>query len=104
VSATTKNIPSAPSFVKTLQHGRHGEAANLYLFKHPILSHFGVNDELIPNPMLDLRFVPLFMVERIVIAFNPNDPKRNTPKEVLNFNLFAVILGNLFPKQYLFPN
>ena len=99
----TKNIPSAPGFVKTLEHGYRREAANLNLLNDPIPRLFGVNDELIPIPMLDLRLVPLFMIEHFVIMLNPNGPKRNAPKEVPSFNLFAVFFGNPFPNQCLLP-
>lgn len=97
----TKNIPSTPSFVQTLEHGRCIEATNLNLFNYPIPGRLGVNDEFISDPMLDLRLVPLFMVEHFVITFDPNGPKRNAPKEVPNFNHFAVFLMDPFPKQRL---
>jgi hypothetical protein len=35
----------------------------------------------------------------VVIAFDPDGPKRNTPKEVPNFHLFAIFWGNLFPSS-----
>jgi hypothetical protein len=98
-----ENIPSAPSFVKTLEHGCRQEAANLNLFNHSIPCGFGVNDESIPNPVLDLRLVPLFMIEHFVVAFNPNGPKCNTPKEVPYLKKKCRIFGNPFSKQCLFP-
>jgi hypothetical protein len=94
----TKNIPSAPSFVKALEHGHRGETANLDLFNHPVPSCIGVHDEFIPNPMLDFRLVPFFMIEHFVIVFDPNGPKRNTPKEVPNRNLFAIFFWESFPQ------
>ena len=42
------------------------------------------------------------MIEHFVVAFNLNDPKCNTPKEVPNCNIFAIIFGIPFPKQCLF--
>ena len=99
----TKNIPSAPSFVKTLEHGRRIKVVYLNLFNHPIPSCFGVNDEYIPNPMLDLRLIPLFMFERFVIAFDPNGSKCNTPKEVPNFILFCIFWES-FPQTMFGSN
>lgn len=72
------------------------------LFNYPILCRFGINDEFIPNPMLNLGFMPLFVVEHFVIPFDPNGPKRNALKEVsIFFDYFAVFLRNNFPKQCL---
>ena len=87
-----------------MEHGRRIEAANLNLFNNPIPSHLGVNDEFIPNPLLDLRLVPLFMVEHFVITFDPNSSKRNAPKEVPNFNHRASFFEDPFPKQRLASN
>jgi hypothetical protein len=97
----TKNIHSAPGFVKTLEHGCCRGAANLNLLNHPIPRLFGVDDELIPNTILDVRLVPLFMIEHFVIMLDPDGPKRNAPKEVPSFNLFAVFIGNPFSNQCL---
>ena len=60
------------------------------------------NDKLIPNLLLDLRLMPLFMVEHFVIAFNPNDPKRNAFKEVPNFDHLPYFLGILSPNNTCF--
>ena len=71
----TKNIPSIQYIVKNLEHGRCGEATNLDLFDHSFPRNLGVDNEFIPNAMFDPRFMPLFMVEDLVIAFNPNGPQ-----------------------------
>jgi hypothetical protein len=54
------------------------------LFDHPLPRHLGVNDEPIPIPVLDIGFVPLFMVEHFIIAFNPYGPKCNSSKKMPN--------------------
>ena len=89
--------------VKALEHGHYEETATLDLFNHLIPSRHGVNVECVPNPIFDLRLVPLFMIERFVITFDPNGPKHNAPKEVPNFNHFAIFVGNPFPKQCFLP-
>ena len=71
----TQYVPSLPRFVKTLEHGNRGEAANLDLFNHPISCRFSIHNELILNPMLNLRKVSRGLVEYIVISFNPNGLK-----------------------------
>ena len=83
-----KDNPGAPSFVKPLEHGRRGETTNLNLLDHPIPCHFGINDELLPNPVLDLSLMSLYAVEHFVITFNSNGPKRDAPREVPNFDFF----------------
>jgi hypothetical protein len=100
----TKNIPSTPSIVKTPEHCRCGEAANLDLFDHLFPRNLGVDNEFIPNAMFDPRFMPLFMVEDFVIAFNPIGPKSNAPKEVPNFNILPYFLGILSSKMTCFQS
>ena len=100
----TEDIPSAPSFVKTLEHGRRRETANLNLLNHSIPCGFGINNEIIPNPVLDLRLVPLFMIKHFVVAFNPNGPKCNTPKEVPNLIFFAVFFLESFLQTMFVSN
>ena len=58
-------------FVKAMEHG-HGNFffANLNMLDHPFPCRFGVDDKFIPNVVLDLRLVPLFMVEYSVIVHN----------------------------------
>ena len=76
-----ENIPSTPHLVKTLEDGHNIEVVDLDLFDHPFLCRLGKDNESFPNMMLDLRHVPLFMVEHFVIALNPNGPKRNPPPQ-----------------------
>ena len=66
-------------------------------------SHSGANDEFIPNSLLDLGLVSLFMLEHFIVTFNPNGLKHNAPKEVPNFDHFTKLLGGFFPKHHLFP-
>ena len=39
-------------------------------------------DQFIPKLMFDLGLVPLFMVEHLVVAINPNNLERNVMQEV----------------------
>lgn len=64
---------------------------------------FGVNHKLVPNHLLDLRLMSLFMFKHFVITFYPNGPKRNASKEVPIFDHFAILFGIFFPKQCLLP-
>ena len=41
------------------------------------------------------------MIEHFVIAFNPNGPKCSAPKEVPDFDIFTVFLGDPFPEHSL---
>ena len=102
IVSLTKDISSTPSFVKTLEHGRCREAANFDLFHQTVPHSFGVNDEFVPNSMLDLEHMPLFLVKHFVVTFDPNCLECNAPKEVPNFNFFAVFLGILFPNNVHF--
>ena len=61
--------------VKTLEHGYNGEATDLNMFDDLFPHRLGVNDEFISNTVLDLRLMPVFMVEHFVVALNPNGPK-----------------------------
>ena len=87
--------------VKTFKHGHSGEGTNLTLVDHPFPRRLGVDDEFIPNLMFDLGLVPLFMVENMSIAFDPNGPKHDATKEMPNFDLLAKFLRNPLPKQGL---
>ena len=98
-----KDIPSAPSFVKPLEHGHSGEAANLKFFDHPFPYCLAVNDELIPNPVLTLILMPLFVVGHFDIAFNPNVPKHDVPLRRCQLLIFLpYFLGILSPKMACF--
>jgi hypothetical protein len=54
------------------------EVVDLNLLEQLFPCRLGVNDECILDTMFALRFMPLFMVEHFVVAFNPNGPKHNT--------------------------
>ena len=103
IVSSTKNAPRSPGFVEALKHSHGRKTVDLNLFKHPLPSHSGVNDEFIPNSLLDLGLVPLSMVEHFIITLNPNGPKRSAPKEVPNFDHFTKLFGDPFPKHHLFP-
>ena len=99
----TQNTPSLPGLVEALKHGHRREVANLNLFKNLLPRHFGINDELVPNPLLDLRLMPLFVIENLIITFDPDGPKHNTSKKVPNYDHLAVLFGNPLSKHDLFP-
>jgi hypothetical protein len=86
-----------------LEHGYGRVSTNLDLFEHAIPRCFGVDNEFIPDAVLDLRFMPLLVVENLVIVFNPNNPKCNAPKKVPNLDLLTVFLGKPFPESGLLP-
>ena len=89
---STKDIPSAPCLIKTLEHGRNGETANRNSFNHPFPHRLGVDNKFIPNTVCDFEFMPLFMVKNFVILLNPNGAMRDTPKGMPNFNHFTIYL------------
>lgn len=60
------------------------------MFEHLVPSRLCIKNELIPNAMFHLRFMPLFVNERFVIPFYPNGPNDNTYKKVPNYGLFLI--------------
>lgn len=80
-----------------------GKLANFHLFHHPIPRTFGVNDKLVPDSLLDLRLMSLFMVKKIIIAFDPNEPQHNASKEVPDHDHFVEFICNYSLKQSLLP-
>ena len=99
----TKNIPCAPSIVKTFQHSFRGELIDFDVFQHPSPCRFGIDNKFIPNPMLDFSSRPLFLVEKLIITFDPNGPMGNPPKEMSDLNLLTILFGNPFSEKSLFP-
>ena len=72
-----------PTFGRSLgdvlcRKGPYTKNANLDLLDHPFPSGLGVNDKVIPYEVFNLRLVPWFMIEHLVIMLNPESPKRNT--------------------------
>lgn len=53
------------------------------------------------NPKFE--FMPMFMVKNIVIAFDPNSPHDNAPKEVLQCKPRFEFLLNATTKAAIFP-
>ena len=102
IVSSTKDTPSSPSIIKTLKHGHCQEVTNFHLFDHPLPRHLGVNDEPIPNPVLDIGFMPLLMVEHFIIVFNPYGPKCNSSKKMPNLNFLPYFLGILSPNNACF--
>jgi hypothetical protein len=103
IASHTKNIPSAPGFVEALKHSHRREGVNLDLFDHPFPCRFGIDDEFIPNPLLNLRLVPLFMIKHFVVPFDPNGPKRNASiRRCQIVYIFPYFLGSLSPNKSCF--
>ena len=73
------------------------------MVKHLIPCRLGVNDKVIPNSLLDFGHMPLFLVEHLIITFNPNGPQNNPSKKVPYLNNFVISFRNSFPEQGLFP-
>ena len=77
---STQNLPISLSLIETLKQGNRRETTFLDLSQNPLPSHLGIDDEFIPNLVLDFRDVPLLLVKTLVVAFNPNGPKCDTSK------------------------
>ena len=72
---------------------------NFNLFKHPIPCCPSVHDEFIPDVMLDFGFLPLFVIEHLVIALDSNSPKCKVPKDVPNLRfILPYFSGSLSAK------
>jgi hypothetical protein len=99
----TQHIPHAPSVVKTSQQSFRGEPADFDVFQHPSPCRFGIDNKFIPNSMLDSSSHPLFMVENLVITFDPDGPKGNPAKEMPDLYLFTILFGNPLSKKSLLP-
>ena len=72
---STKDIPISPRLVKALEHSFSQEDANLNLLNYAFPCCLGVHDEIIPDNVFNLRLMPLFMTEHLVIELNPDCPK-----------------------------
>ena len=57
---STKDIPSPPNLVKTFEKGLVWVGIILNQFNHPSPSHLGIHNEIIPNKVFNLGFMPLF--------------------------------------------
>ena len=73
------------------------------LINHLFPNDLPIDNKIVPILVFDLGLMPMFMVEHLIIAFNPNTLKSNSPWKVPDFKLFAVLFGNSYPKQRLFP-
>ena len=63
----------------------------------------GIHEEGIPNTSLHLIFMPLFLVEHLVILFHPNSPKSGPTEEMPNFGHLPELKRNPFTKDPLHP-
>ena len=73
------------------------------VFQNLLPSRHGIVNNLLSNPVFNFRFMPLFVVKNLIIAFNPNSPKGNTSQEVPNFAHFLIPFRDSFPEQGLRP-
>ena len=86
-----------------MNSGRRRKPINLNPFGHPLPSRHDVENEVFPNPMLDLGFMPLLMFKDYIIAFDPNGPKRDATEKVTNFDHLSISLRNYLPEESLLP-
>ena len=63
----------------------------------------GIHEKGIPDVSLHLRFMPLFLVENLVVSFNPNRPKSGPTEEVPNFSHLPKLEWNSFTEDALLP-
>ena len=99
---STKNIPSAPCIVKTLKEGFGQECTDHNILHHPLPCKLDVHHEVIPNEVLDLRLVPLFLIGHPVISLDPNSHEGNATEEVPNLHFLGELLRDPLPKDNLF--
>ena len=66
---TTKDIPSnAPSFIEAFKEGFGQKGTNLSILDHPLMCNLGIQNKVdIPNEMVDLRLMPLFLIEHSIV-------------------------------------
>ena len=63
----------------------------------------GIHEKGILNARLHLGFMPLFLVEHLVIPLNPNGPNSSPPKEMPNFDHLTELKRDPFTKECLLP-
>lgn len=72
---STKDICNTLCFVKALEQSRFSrDDANVDLRDQLFPCCLGVHDEIIPNKVFNLRLVPFFMIEHLVIVLNSCSP------------------------------
>ena len=62
----------------------------------------GIHEKFVPNVGLHLGFMPLLLVEHLVVPLHPNGPKSNTSEEMPNFDHLAELVRDPFTKNCLF--
>lgn len=72
------------------------------MLDHPLPCCHGINEQFIPNAVVDLSLVLLFTIKHFIIALNPNNPQCNASKKVLNLYHLAKSLKNFLTKHDLF--
>ena len=86
-----------------MEHSHGKEATNIDLFNNPLPCRLSINDEFVPNVVFDqTRLVPLFMIEHLVVTFNPNGAKSDAEEKMPNFGFLVKLLGNPFPNKVYF--
>lgn len=92
-----KDFPCPPSFCRTFREGFGQVSTNLDKFNHPSPNNLGIHNEVIPNKVFNLGYMPLFLVEHLIVTHNSSRPRRNAMKEVPNLNFLNQVLRVHFP-------
>lgn len=76
-----------------MEHSHGREIFNLDLLNDPLPCRLSVDDEFVPHVVFDLtRLVPLFMIEHLVVTFNPNGAKSDAEEKMPNFGFLVKFL------------
>lgn len=86
-----------------MDDGRLRRRASLNTLERFIPRGLTIDDAFLPNEILDFKFVPLFLVEHLIITFDPNGPKHNAPKKMPNVIPCFVFLTNAMSKDAILP-
>lgn len=88
--------------MKTFKEGFGQKGINLHVLNHPLPSHLGVQNEVIPKVVFNLKLMPLFLVAHVIIMLNLNNPKSDVMEKVSNLNFPGEPLRNSLPKRVCF--
>ena len=98
----SKNLPSILSPIKTIENGHGQRPTNFKKFENSLRSPVGIHEKFVPNVGLHLGFMPLLLVEHLVVPLHPNGPKSNISEEMPNFDHLAEFVRDPFTKNCLF--
>ena len=65
----TKDISSSPSLVEAFEEGFGQVRTNRNEFNHPSPSYIGIHNEGIPNKVFNLGFMPLFLLNTLLLRW-----------------------------------